>query len=786
MEEGDGEKKKKSMPAGMPKIDKASSAYQILQQLPDAPLDSVMDINEAKKSAFTGAGGGGESTGAFKVPEAAANCLAGMNFVFTGTLPNLGRSEGKEIVERYGGKVTSAMSLKTTCVVLGENAGPKKVEMIKDKNIKAITEDGFAELLRRMPPDGGEGVAASEAAKKREKEAQRAQEESEEMARRMEKEEAERRARQQEQKGKQKAKSSQPYEEKVYRDAEANDLWTVKYAPRVLKDICGNKKKVEELSKWLQGFEAKRKNGFKSKDDLRAVLISGPPGIGKTTAAHVVAKSMGYDVIESNASDTRSKKLLSETVSQRLDNKSLSGFFGADAGKDKQRVCLILDEVDGMSAGDRGGVGQMAKICRETKIPLILCCNDKRLPKMRPLDKVTLDLAFRRPSAAEIRARIMSICHKEKIKIDPNAIDKMYAGSGNDLRQTINMISTFARNNKSLSFDQGLELANDWTKNTSLKPFDIVGRLMSSGIWQAVNKVSFNDKLEMYFFDHDLAPLFVQENYINYRKDKNGSNATELERLAKAAESISDGDICDRLIHGPSQQWSLMPVHGALSTVIPAYNAHGLFVPPNKFSFGPSFPSFLGNLSKGNKYKRLLQEIQSHVRLKTSSDGNEFRQQYLPLLTEELLKPFADKNKSSDEAIEETIQLMEEYYLTKEDWNIIMEMNLADAESRANSIDTKTKTAFTRAYNTTDHPMPFMRGANAFKVGTAAKQEADFEGAFVDDSDDKKNEDEDEADDDDDDISKDKYIKAKKPRAVKGATAKSKASTSKAKTSKKK
>jgi replication factor C subunit 1 len=42
----------------------------------------------------------------------------------------------------------------------------------------------------------------------------------------------------------------------------------------------------------------------------RAVLISGGPGIGKTTAAHLVAKLAGYTIIELNASDTRSKKLL--------------------------------------------------------------------------------------------------------------------------------------------------------------------------------------------------------------------------------------------------------------------------------------------------------------------------------------------------------------------------------------------------------------------------------------------------------------------------------------------
>ena len=42
----------------------------------------------------------------------------------------------------------------------------------------------------------------------------------------------------------------------------------------------------------------------------RAVCLSGPPGIGKTTSAHLVAKLEGYDILEYNASDTRNEKLL--------------------------------------------------------------------------------------------------------------------------------------------------------------------------------------------------------------------------------------------------------------------------------------------------------------------------------------------------------------------------------------------------------------------------------------------------------------------------------------------
>lgn len=95
----------------------------------------------------------------------------------------------------------------------------------------------------------------------------------------------------------------------------SSQLWTSRYAPTNLKEICGNKANVERLGDWLEAWPKLYKDGFKKpgKDGLgiyRAVLISGPPGIGKTTAAHLVAKTKGYDVVEMNASDTRSKKLI--------------------------------------------------------------------------------------------------------------------------------------------------------------------------------------------------------------------------------------------------------------------------------------------------------------------------------------------------------------------------------------------------------------------------------------------------------------------------------------------
>ena len=71
-----------------------------------------------------------------------------------------------------------------------------------------------------------------------------------------------------------------------------------------------------------------------------------------------------------------------------------------------------MDEVDGMSAGDRGGVGALMALIKKMKIPIICIANDRGAQKLKPLLAATYNLTFRRPEASMIRSRIMSILFK--------------------------------------------------------------------------------------------------------------------------------------------------------------------------------------------------------------------------------------------------------------------------------------------------------------------------------------------------------------------------------------
>ena len=409
------------------------------------------------------------------------------------------------------------------------------------------------------------------------------------------------------------------------------ELLVNKYSPKSISEIIGHKEQINQITNWLQSWS----NGV---PETRGILITGPPGIGKTTTVHLIAKSLGYKVSEYNASDTRSVSVLRGLIALGI--------------KRLVKEVIVMDEIDGLS--ERGGVGEIASIIKKTSTPIICIANEKP-PKLKPIVNSCIDIKFNRPVKTTIATALLKVASKEKIEISKEELEGLCEKNGNDIRSILN----------NLEFYGSAGEIHDKDANLRLDLFSATQRLIGS------KRLTLDEASNLVFVDYNMIPLMVQEAYI-------GSSRDSLDNVMKAAEYISSGDIIDKRIH-QKHDWSLLP-HYVQSVVAVAKTVSG----PPPFQI---FPSWLGKNSKRLKHSRYMDTISS----KLFCSNEEMRLDYADPLQQLLMEPL----KAEKPDIKGVIKTMDELRLTRDD---LMD-SLQEVMFDKIEIPTKTKTAFTREYN---------------------------------------------------------------------------------------
>lgn len=106
---------------------------------------------------------------------------------------------------------------------------------------------------------------------------------------------------------------------------------------------------------------------------------------------------------------------------------------------------------------------------------------------------------------------MMSVCFKENLKINPEALSRIINGTGMDIRQTLTHLSMWTINNKSLSVEEAQKEASSAKKDTILGPWEVIRKVFSE---EDHKTMTVADRFRLFFYDYSIGPLFVQENYL--------------------------------------------------------------------------------------------------------------------------------------------------------------------------------------------------------------------------------------------------------------------------------
>ncbi len=229
-------------------------------------------------------------------------------------------------------------------------------------------------------------------------------------------------------------------------------MWVKKYRPKCMREFVGHKEVVGNFLDWMGRWTPYSK----------PVLIYGPPGTGKTSMLEAYAGENNLDIVQVNASDCRTAEELKRTIASSVSQKSLF----------RRGKVFLIDEVDGLAGReDKGGVGELISIIKETKHPVILACNDPYHAKLRELKGYCEPVQFRRLTVWDIERKLKEIADKENIKCDSLFISQLAKMSNGDLRSAINDFETASKGRKEVRLD---DLENLGSREREKSIFDAV------------------------------------------------------------------------------------------------------------------------------------------------------------------------------------------------------------------------------------------------------------------------------------------------------------------------
>jgi SpoVK/Ycf46/Vps4 family AAA+-type ATPase len=382
-----------------------------------------------------------------------------------------------------------------------------------------------------------------------------------------------------------------------------------------------------------------------NKNDLnvkKGIYIYGNPGVGKTYFMENILRNMNYDIIKYDAGDIRNKNIIDTITKHNMSDANVLSLLN----KKKQHISIIMDEIDGMNNGDKGGLSSLIKLIRPKKTkkqkledisvnPIICIGNYHMDKKIKELIKVCHTYELKAPTSTQI-ARFLDILTPA---LDTELKSNLINYVDGDLKKLSSICNIYKQQNSLMRNEiiQNIFQPKVYNEDSKL----IAKRLMN-------NSFNINDhNTLMNETDRTIVGLLWHENIVDTLQKMNCEKSFPYYKTF--LENMCFADYIDRITF-QKQIWQFNEMSSLVKTMYNNKLFHDTF--PKKPVFNPTDVRFTKVLTKYST------EYNNSVFLQNLCDK-------LQMDKKDLLLYFDDLQKQHSE--EDIIQLLETYEITKLD-----------------------------------------------------------------------------------------------------------------------
>ena len=348
--------------------------------------------------------------------------------------------------------------------------------------------------------------------------------------------------------------------------------------------ILFRKKDENKIKEALELFK-------QNSDDLlqtRGIYIYGSPGSGKTYFINKVLQELGYDVVYYDAGDIRNKGVIENITNDNMANRNVISMFKPEATP----IAIVMDEIDGMNSGDKGGINALIKLMRPKKTkkqktedttnnPIICISNYQQDKKIKELMKVCVKIELKTPTDSQIS----DIIETTMPELSSDIIQSMSKYLKGDLRKLTSFQTIYNKDAKILQ-DKSIKTIF-YPKNYNENTKEITRNLLNSNIDITLHNSIMSET------DRTIVGLLWHENIIDILSKI--PNELAFPFYMRAIDNICDADYIDRITF-QKQIWQFSEMSSLIKTFYNNKIFHETF--PLLEKFNPSEIRFTKVLTK--------------------------------------------------------------------------------------------------------------------------------------------------------------------------------------------